>query len=69
MWSALRSNHCCGRGVSTGIGVDSWGWISGRDEMFLHNAQTDSGAHQASYTVSTRWLFHGGWKPMQVIFI
>jgi hypothetical protein len=34
-WSTLRSYHCCVRGVSTGIGVDSRGWIPGRGKMFL----------------------------------
>jgi hypothetical protein len=33
--STLRYYHCCVRGVSTGIGVDRWGWILGRDKMFL----------------------------------
>jgi hypothetical protein len=34
-WSTLCSYHCCVHGVSTGIGVDSWGWILGRGKMFL----------------------------------
>jgi hypothetical protein len=34
-WSTLRYYHCCVRGVSTGIGVDSWGWIPGKGKLFL----------------------------------
>jgi hypothetical protein len=35
VWSTLRSYHCCVRGISMGIGVDSWGWIAGGSKIFL----------------------------------
>jgi hypothetical protein len=34
-WSTLRTYHCRVRGVSTGIVVDRWGWITDRGKMFL----------------------------------
>jgi hypothetical protein len=40
----------------------NWGSILGRarDFSFLHNNQTDSGTHPASYTQGTRDCFPGG---------
>jgi hypothetical protein len=60
-WRTLRSYHSCVRGVWTSIGVDSLGWDSGQGEdvSLLQDVQTGSGAHPASYTVSTGGSFAG----------
>jgi hypothetical protein len=41
--------------------LDGWGWIPGRGKnvSLLHSVQTSSGAHAASYTMSTGGSFPG----------
>jgi hypothetical protein len=41
----------------------------GQDVSLLHNVQTGSGAHPASYPVSTGGSFSGGKKPLKRIVI
>jgi hypothetical protein len=40
----------------------------GRDVSLLHNVQTGSGTHPASYPMSTGASFSEGLKPLQIIF-
>jgi hypothetical protein len=43
----------------TGYGLDGPGSIPDRARFSLHNVQTGSGAHQASYAMGTVASFHG----------
>jgi hypothetical protein len=61
-WNTLHSYHCCVRGVSTGYGLDSRGWIPGRGKMFLFSTTSRpvlGPTQPPSYPVSTGALSLG----------
>jgi hypothetical protein len=47
-------------GIATSYGMDGWGSIPDRGKIFLHNVQTSSGTHPASYPKGTRVFIPGG---------
>jgi hypothetical protein len=59
-WSTLGSYYCCVRGVWTGIGVDSWGWIPGRDKMFSFSTKSRPVLGPSQPPIQYLGIFQGG---------
>jgi hypothetical protein len=49
-------------GIATGYGLSGRGSIPGRDNIFLHSAQTGAGVHPASYPMGNGVLSLGEGK-------
>jgi hypothetical protein len=63
-WSTLSSYHCCVRGVSMGIRVDSWGSFTGDKNLsklllFLYNAVINFSSSFISYKIPSNAGYFG----------